>query len=64
MNIIKAILPNMRISRYVRKKYNIKFLYAEESIHYALVCVDKKLNTRIILMNKDKFESIREGKEV
>ena len=65
MNIIKAMLPNIRINRYVNNKYGIKFNYVYKSIYdnTMLVCDEKKIGTRIIIIDNDKLELIKEGKD-
>ena len=66
MNIIKAMLPDMRINRYVNNKYGIKFNFVDKGRYgrSMLVCESKEIGTSMIIINNDKLESIKEGKEV
>lgn len=59
MNIIKSLLPRIRLSKYIYDKYGIKYLY--DYNHDIVVCKENRPGFRMIIIGSDKLESIKKG---
>lgn len=72
MNVLRDLLPRIRVYEYIHKKYDIKvisivdnnsfFIHNKDtSCNSVLICRDKNNKRRLILIDNDKLESIMKG---